>query len=333
MQLDQAAARGPGQPLRQIEQACMAASRVVSRLLDLSRGRQRGEKEIDLVHLVQEAMDFLRHTVPASIAFDLDLPGESIIVKAEPGILDEVLSNLVINARDALPQRGTIRVALRGLPEEERVRLVVEDDGPGIPPHLLSRIFESGFTTKGDRGGTGLGLAMVKRVLEEMGGEIKVRSELGRGTAFELFLPLVRGEGAALEHIPERGAPPRRGGGETVLVVDDEETVLTLLCDLLQHLGYNYLACSGAKEALGVFKARHREVDLVLVDHTMPEMSGRELAEEIKRLVPGMGVVLTSGYPPESMGRGPEDDFLAKPFDLDRVARVVAHRVRGRTSR
>lgn len=314
--------------LQQVERACLSASKMVARLLDLARERGTGKVLVELCEACRSTLAMLRHTIPAAISFSLELPETRLHVLAEPGVVEELLANLAVNARDAMPGGGELRLSVfgpaPGAGGEPRARIVVEDTGMGIAPEILPRIFDPWFTTKGGKGGSGLGLTSVKRTVEELGGAILVKSEPGKGSRFELVLPVAAEEPSAGEAGPGPEPAPPRGGGETVLVVDDEEPVLTLVCDVLQFLGYRYLAAASGEEAASVLLERRVAVDAVIADYTMPGLGGRDLAERLRAAGLRVPFILSSGYGPELLGGGPEDAFLSKPFKVEDVARALA---------
>jgi CheY-like chemotaxis protein len=257
-------------------------------------------------------------------------------VKADPGQLEQVLLNLVVNARDAMPRGGRIVVetsealvtsaeaqAHVGARAGPHVVLSVSDEGIGIPPELLPRIFEPFFTTKEEGKGTGLGLATVFGIVAQAGGHIRVSSEPGKGTRFVVYLPRASESPSRRMSTSVLKVP---GGSETVLVVDDQDAVRTLATRVLQFNGYVVLAAGSAEEALEL-AAKSERVDLLLTDALMPGLSGPELAHRLREKRPGIRVLLMSGYAdPKVVSAGQQEGsaFLAKPF----TARELADRVR-----
>jgi two-component system cell cycle sensor histidine kinase/response regulator CckA len=269
---------------------------------------------------------------------------QPMTVHADPSQLQQVLLNLAINARDAMPEGGTLVLEVNSatlggdevnmqppLPAGTYARLLVSDTGEGMSPETAARVFEPFFTTKPQGKGTGLGLATVYGIVTEAGGSINVYSEPGIGTTFRVYFPAADTPAPASD--PVADAPPiARGEGETVLVVEDQPAMLKLTCRILQANGYRTLAASGPEVALRV--AAENEFDLVVTDLLMPDMSGRDLAERIEALRPGRPTLFMSGYGEELLGAQrmiPEGSaFLPKPFTeqtlLEKVRAVCTAR-------
>jgi CheY-like chemotaxis protein len=247
-------------------------------------------------------------------------------VRADPHQVEQVVMNLVVNARDAMPGGGKLLVETAdveldpahaealGVAPGPYVRLVVTDSGEGMGPEVLSRIFDPFFSTKGEAG-TGLGLATVFGVVRQSGGAISVYSEPGRGTTFKVYFPRTT-EGVQ----PSVPAPPPTTlqGSETVLVVDDSEQVRTLVREILRRQGYQVIVASSPGEALLVAEQHPAEINLLLTDVVMPKMTGRELAERLMKMRPATKVLYMSGYTENTVIHGgtldPGIAFLPKPI-------------------
>ena len=273
---------------------------------------------------------------------DLDLathPDLSIgRIKADPGQIEQVIMNLVVNAREAMPGGGqlTLETAEAKLDEDycrkrpgtrpgTYVMMAVTDTGEGMSEEVRSRVFEPFFTTRDQGKGTGLGLSTVYGIVKQSGGDIRVYSEPGRGTTFKIYLP--RHEGPA-DAMPERRAVPERlRGEETILVVEDEDTLRRLVARILKRHGYEVLAASNGGEALLICEQREGAIHLMLTDVVMPQMSGPELADRLRDVVPDMRVLFMSGYTDNAMvhqGLIDRDvQFLQKPFTAEAVAAKV----------
>jgi CheY-like chemotaxis protein len=255
-------------------------------------------------------------------------------VKADPGQIEQVLLNLIVNARDAMPKGGKLTIETRNVVHSEEyaqrhgtlagpyVMLVVSDTGCGMDAAILSRVFEPFFTTKGSGKGTGLGLATVYGIVRQSGGNIWVYSEVGRGSTFKVYLPRVDEAG---EEAVGLGSVPQ--GTELILLVEDEDQVRAILKQILEGLGYQVFAASTGAEALEISQDLDRDIMLMITDVVMPQMSGRELADRVVELRPGLRVLFMSGYTDDAIVRhGLLDDklkFIQKPFDSATVARKV----------
>ena len=258
-------------------------------------------------------------------------------------MIDQVLMNLCVNARDAMPEGGrlTVRTRRAAVEPEAAARnpearpgvfasLSVEDSGCGMDQETLRRIFEPFFTTKGVGKGTGLGLATVYGIVKQHGGWIEVMSAPGQGSRFEVFLPV---EDPAPAPVADAGAVAvARGGRETILVVEDEEPLRRLVERILRHYDYQVHTAGTGKEAMGVWRERFGRFDLLFTDMVMPDgISGRELARRLRREAPGLKVLFTSGYSSELVAGeaswGAEFNFLPKPFSPARLVAAVRNAI------
>jgi CheY-like chemotaxis protein len=306
--------------------------------LAFSRQQVLEPKVLDLNALVTAAERLLRRLIGEDVRLTTTLRPDLWPVRADPGQLDQVLLNLAVNARDAMPDGGTLIFETRnlelhpayaafqpGLRPGRYALLTVTDTGCGMSPEVQARIFEPFFTTKGLGKGTGLGLAVVHGIVEQSGGHLEVCSLPGVGTTFKIYLPAVE-EPATAASANEPCAPPA-GRGETVLLVEDEDAVRAISVLLLESLGYRVLEAASAEEALRLVGAGRYKLDLLMTDVVMPGRNGRELAEALRRQDPGLKVLFQSGYTGEAVaGHGiveAEMAFLQKPFTLDALAKKV----------
>jgi CheY-like chemotaxis protein len=280
-------------------------------------------------------------TLPESVTLRVHASRALVPIVGDVGQLEQVVMNLAVNARDAMPHGGTLRLrtanvavdaeAARerpGFVAGEYAALTVEDTGTGIAPEVLPHIFEPFFTTKGPGKGTGLGLATVYGIVKQSGGYVYVDSTPGRGSRFTVYLPRHTGE-PEVESTPTAPPPPPRGT-ESVLLVEDEASVRTATRRMLERLGYRVLEATDGAAALrraAEAEARGERIDLVLTDVVMPEQGGRALGERLAAHWPGLRVLYMSGYTDdEIIRRGlvvPGASFLEKPFTLQRLAEVV----------
>jgi CheY-like chemotaxis protein len=247
----------------------------------------------------------------------------------DPGQLSQVLMNLSVNARDAMPQGGALVLTTRNVELNEEycrlhpdanpgphVALAVSDTGSGMPPEVRARIFEPFFTTKGPGKGTGLGLAMVYGIVRQSGGHIEVTSEVGRGTRFELFFPVAEERRSGRQSRPLGDGKAR--GTETILLVEDDAAVRALSLRALRSVGYNVLVGVDGADALRVAEGYAGAIDVVVTDVVMPGLSGRELADALRQRTPGLRVLYVSGYTDDAVVHHgvlhEEVEFLAKPY-------------------
>ena len=281
----------------------------------------------------------LHRLIGEDIAVVTRLAPELGLVLADPGQLEQVLVNLAVNARDAMPHGGTLTIATTNTELGERVRgypaavapgsyvtLTVTDTGCGMSPEVQGRIFEPFYTTKPIGEGSGLGLSTVYGIVQQSGGHIGVESAPGRGTTFRIYLPRIAQEAET----PRPGAAAiteRLRGTETVLLVEDEEAVRRLARRVLERQGYTVLEARNGRDAVALVATHERPIDLVLTDMVMPEMSARALVEELAAARPTLRVLYMSGYTDdEILRRGlldPDTSLLSKPFTADALAEAV----------
>jgi PAS domain S-box-containing protein len=327
----------------EIQSAADRAAAFTRQLLAFSR-RQLLQPEVLQLNTVIAGMDMMvRRLVGEDVVLLTKLHPELPRISADPSQLQQVLLNLAVNARDAMPRGGTLLIET-GLVELDEhyprqhptakpglhVVLAVTDTGCGMDSATRSRIFEPFFTTKEPGKGTGLGLSTVYGIVKQTGGHIWVYSEPGRGTTFKLYFPPHFGAVKASE--PERAVAPLNGSGATILLVEDERPVRSTVRRLLERHGYTVLEAANGQDALGLVTARRSEIDLVLSDMVMPGMGGMELADRIRALSAGIPVILMTGYTEEAITRAgdrPHDEqIIEKPFTqsamLEKVTSALA---------
>jgi PAS domain S-box-containing protein len=324
--------------LDQIRLAAERAAALTRQLLMFSRKQVMQTRELDLNDVVATLVKMIQRIIGEDIQLQLRLDPDPLPVRADPGMLDQVLMNLVVNARDAMPGGGQLtlatdrRVVPSGsgptppdLPPGTYAVLRVRDTGVGIPEEHLSRIFEPFFTTKEPGKGTGLGLATVFGVAKQHGGTVTVSSEVGRGSTFEVWLPLLE---KAIQPGAGPAVAPPPGGSETILLVEDDEPVRSLTRDVLESAGYRVLVARDGLEALALWQAKHEPVHLLFTDLVMPGgLGGRELAQKLRQQDPGLRVVFCTGYSAELAGRdlelGPGQALLEKPANPLEILQTV----------
>jgi CheY-like chemotaxis protein len=289
--------------------------------------------------IVGNMTDLLGRLLGEDVSLQLDYYPSPAIVEADVGMMEQVLLNLAVNARDAMPKGGklSVRISIVDLNEahvqchpEARVGRFVcvskADTGCGIPPENLQRIFEPFFTTKEVGKGTGLGLATVYGIVKQHRGWIEVESTVGKGTTFRIYIPYVGSAQAETEKPATQVAI--RGGTETILLVEDERSVRELVTRILQKYGYKILPAGNGIEALETWNQHKNEISMLFTDLVMPDnMNGRELAEKLWADRPGLKVIFTSGYSTDIVGKDfklePELNYLQKPYQPQVLALAV----------
>ncbi|MBI3455341.1 MAG: GAF domain-containing protein [Candidatus Rokubacteria bacterium] len=313
------------------------AAALTRQLLALSRRQLRQPKILDLNAVVTETGKMLESLIGEDIELVTASDGALGSVRADPGQIEQVIMNLAVNARDAMPHGGTLRIETANVELDEAyarhqvgirpgayVRLEVRDTGVGISDEIRSRIFEPFFTTKAPGKGTGLGLATVYAIVQQSAGHIEVESAPRQGAAFRIYLPRIE---TAVESTDAAAPAGPRRGTETVLLVEDEEDVRALARDILVGHGYTVMEAAKGDEALLISQQREGPIHLLLTDVVMPQMNGRELADGLAPARPEMKVLYMSGYADEVIGHcgvlEPGIAFLAKPFTADALASKV----------
>lgn len=328
--------------LQAISQAADRAAHLTRQLLTFSRNQATQPKVLDLNRVLEQTSDVLDRTLGEDIQLDLRLQEKLPPVYADGGMLEQVLFNLAVNARDAMPGGGVLRVETGSLTVDaayadhhaearqgEFIRIRVADTGQGMDATTKSRLFEPFFTTKEAGKGTGLGLSTVYGIIKQHRGWITVESELDRGTVFEIYLPVSKSE-VSSEFKPPSGAEAEKvlGGDETILMVEDEPALRGLVRHILQSYGYHVLEATSGREALQVWEKHRDQIDLVLTDLVMPEgISGWKLAQLLQEQDPSVRILFTSGHSRGTAGQQehlqPGVNFLPKPYMPPTLARMV----------
>ena len=309
------------------------AAALIERLQTFSHPQPAQPQVLRLGPLVASILKLLTPSLGETIRVESELPADLWPVKVDPGQLEQVLVNLLVNARDAMPAGGEIRIRAGNLPAEhsgaDHVELAVSDTGCGIPPELHDRIFEPLLTTKDRQGHSGLGLAIVYSILRQHGGRVDVESEVGRGSTFHLLLPRSHEPltGEAAELAGASSGNPHPGGSEHLLLVDDNPDFRESTRGLLQALGYQVTTAGNGEEALAACTAAGHRFDLVLTDVVMPGLGGPELVEQIRRQRPEVRAIYISGHSEQILDRhGVERGAVQLPKNLlsaDLLARTV----------
>lgn len=320
--------------LRTILQSAERAANLTTQMLTFSRRREPKVEPVAINQIVEESLRMLRHMIPTTIDIQARLAPDLWTVEADTTQIQQVLVNLCVNARDAMPGGGVLRLetANHVVPQPQGqyqgtvapgryVLITVSDTGIGMTPEVQERIFEPFFTTKGVGEGTGLGLAVVYGIVCSHHGWINVQSQPGQGSVFQIYLPASEKEALNQQCVTESVA----GGHGTILVVDDEPVVLKLACDILAHYGYHTLTAHDGEEAIRVFQERMSEIDLVLLDLTMPKLNGLECARRLRALNSAIPIIASSGYSIYTREKldGEVAAFVPKPYYPRELARTV----------
>jgi len=319
--------------------AATRASSLTRQLLLFSRKQLMQTKVLDLNAVLANMVKMLQRLLGEDIALEMRCATGSLAIEADAGMIEQIIMNLAVNSRDAMPKGGQLLIGTTAFeadgafvqqhPESRSgsfISLSVTDTGCGMDAQSQSRIFEPFFTTKEVGKGTGLGLATVYGIAKQHQGWIELESQQGVGTTFRVFLPH---SSKPLESSSEQRAAPAvtRGRKETILVVEDEPVLRELARMILQEYDYQVLEAGTGKEALGVWDEHQGKVDLLLTDMVMPEgMTGRELADQLKNRKPGLKIIYTSGYSAEIMGANLDNRhvrFLQKPYPPPQLAQAI----------
>jgi signal transduction histidine kinase len=324
--------------LEEIKKAGDRAASLTRQLLAFSRKQVLQPEILNLDSVVAEMEKMLRRVIGENIDLRAVLEPELGNVKADPGQIEQIILNLVVNARDSMPGGGKVTIETDNVYLDEEyannhvgarpghyVMLAVSDTGTGMDEETQARIFEPFFTTKELGKGTGLGLSTIYGIVKQSGGNIWVYSEVGRGTTFKIYLPRVDAEAQQYKHIS--ATEEALSGTETILLVEDEQMVLKLARQILATQGYRVLEAKNGEAALRMCAHDQGPIDLLLTDVIMPEMSGPELAERLHRLRPELRVLFMSGYTDDAIvHHGVLEEganFIQKPFAPDVLARKV----------
>jgi two-component system cell cycle sensor histidine kinase/response regulator CckA len=337
-----AATRG----LQDAERAAERAAELIRQMLRFSRKSPSTLRPVNANECIEQVLRLLAPSLDPRIKVDLDLAEDPWLAQADGGQLEQVLMNLIVNARDAIPGQGVIRVSSTntirpkkaggadgGAGRGEFVGIAVTDTGTGMEAATQSRVFEPFFTTKEVGKGTGLGLAMVYAIVKNHRGWVEVSSRPGEGSEFRIFLPRTEQPAEAKVATAE---PRLRAGVETILLVDDDISVRGLARQILEGNGYPVIEAGDGQEAVEVFRSRRGEIRVVILDLIMPRQSGWEAFDEIHNMDPDLPVIMSSGFsgkggPPEARQRGVRA-FLAKPYKAKDLLSVVQEVLDGQYS-
>ncbi|MEP6903329.1 MAG: PAS domain S-box protein [Actinomycetota bacterium] len=325
--------------IEQIKKAGERSAELTRQLLAFSRQQILQPKVLDINKVISDTIIMLQRLIGEDIQLVAALSPDIGKIEADPGQLSQVLMNLVVNSRDAMPQGGSIVIETENIVLDEQyarrhtsvkagnyVLLAVSDTGTGMDQETKQHIFEPFFTTKAIGKGTGLGLSTVYGIVKQSGGNIWVYSEAGNGTTFKIYLPQIEETGKFMEQQTVDSSDFQRGA-ETILLVEDEEIVRKLTCEVLESCGYTVIEAQNGIEALFVCEKHGGKIELLMTDVVMPQMGGRELAEKLTQAYPQMRVLFTSGYTDDAIVRhgiiAAGANFIQKPFTFDALARKI----------
>jgi CheY-like chemotaxis protein len=328
--------------LTALEKSAERGAGLVRQILGFAHGVSGVPQLVQVKHIIRDLSNVIRETFPKAIRFEEQIAGDLWTIRANPTQIHQILLNLCVNARDAMPQGGILRLLAENVTLDELGALAVdgarpgawlvlqvEDTGTGIPPDALAHIWEPFFTTKEAGKGTGLGLSTVRGIVESHNGFVTLRTEPGRGTTFRIHLPAT--ESGSAGHGADSAHPfVSRGNGELILVVDDEANVRDITATILARHGYRVLSAGDGTEAVALFAPRSNEIRLVITDVNMPHLDGAAFANVVRRINPETKILAVSGMETGAGGKGRPhpfaSEFLLKPFKIEALLMTV-HRL------
>jgi len=337
-------AEARGKMLDMMEKSCNRGSEIIRQILTFARGAEGEQVVIEIRHLVKELLSMARETFPPDIEIESDIPGDLWNIIADATQIHQILLNLAVNARDAMPHGGVLTIKAENIELKKKkenfnltlqpgrhVKITVEDTGIGIPRENLDVVFEPFFTTKEAGKGTGLGLPTVLGIVRSHRGLLEVKSEEGKGTSVFVYLPSSSGD-EKMDRTEEKREV--RGHGETILVVDDEDAVLQITRAILEDAGYRFLGARDGAEGVALYVQHQKEISLVLTDVIMPVMHGAAMVASLKRINPRVKIIGSSGYT-EHSGVERVDELkelgvktiLKKPYTANIVLDAIASEI------
>ena len=323
--------------LQTLETSARRGSDIVGQILAFARGVEGERTLLQLRHIIEDTISIIKETFPKSISIRQEIPENIWPIFSDATQLNQMMMNLCVNARDAMPHGGTIRIVAENKIIDEQyaqmhieakpgnyLMISIEDTGTGMPPDVVNRIFEPFFTTKERGRGTGLGLSTVHTIVKNHNGFINVYSEVGKGTAFRVYLPAEMGETSTLKSQEQELLA---GNGELILVVDDEASICAITKQTLETFGYRVATASDGTEALAIYASQGKDIALVLTDVMMPVMDGPRTIRALQKLNPAVKIIVSSGF--GANGTSQENDkyaadvFLSKPYNAETLLKTV----------
>ena len=312
---------------------------LIKQVLTFARGLEGERIPVQVKHVVKDLVGVLQETLPKSISLKYDIPASPWLIAADPTQIHQVLMNVSLNARDAMPDGGSLRICVENIrideayarmnPEAEPggyVQMTIEDTGTGMSDDTVKRIFDPFFTSKALGHGTGLGLSTALTIVKSHGGFINVYSELGRGTRFSINLPAMEDQVETM--VPEAASEYPRGSGELILLVDDEENILRITAATLEMFGYRSISGVTGTEGLAAFKERRDDIDLIVTDMSMPDMDGPAMIRAIRELDPDVKIIGMSGLMNAEQTAELQNldvtSFLTKPFTAEKLLVAIS---------
>jgi PAS domain S-box-containing protein len=321
----------------EILNAARRAAQLTRQLLAFGRQQVMQPKVVDLNTVVIGVEKLLRRLIGADIELKIECGAEAPFVRVDPGQIEQVMMNLAVNSRDAMPRGGSLTISTFAPAGASQVVLSVTDTGTGMDAETAARVFEPFFTTKEPGKGTGLGLAMSYGIVTQSGGDIQLKTQAGQGTTFDIYLPRVDALPDIEEEEPEPSNLLELKRRETIVVLEDEPSLRALMRQVLTSDGHTVLETGDPEEALALFAKNAKEIALLVTDIVLPKLSGIQVAERAIRLCPDVRIIYTSGYPGKehipSFLRPNGTDFFEKPFTADAFLRKVRAVLGGNGSR
>ena len=318
-----------------IEKSAARATEIANKMLTFTRSQEHYKEWTDLNEIIRNTLDLVRSSLPSHVTLEVDLAPDLYALYADKTQMEQILVNLILNARDAMPDGGTIAIHTENEVIGERyqhthlepgkyVKMTVSDTGSGIPPEIISKIFDPFFTTKEVGKGTGLGLSMVYGIVQNHKGYVFVESQVNEGTRFTIYLPA---SGKSTKTVGRRDeVEPMAENGRTILVVDDEQNVREVLGDILRFLGHRVLLADSGHAALAIYQEHGKAIDYIILDMRMPKMDGRATLQQLRLTNPHVKVIATSGFDASNEKTYKEMGivgFLKKPYNIARVSRML----------
>jgi two-component system, cell cycle sensor histidine kinase and response regulator CckA len=316
--------------------AALRARELTGQLLAFGRRQPLRQRQVNVPELLRNTVRLLQRLLPESVEVELEIRTEDVNVLGDASQLEQVLVNLCVNARDAMPDGGSLTIGCFPVPARSTtgndIAITVTDTGFGIPDDLQARVFDPFFTTKGS--GTGLGLSTAYGIVTQHGGTLSLVSDGKRGATFTVCLPVDLDDAPVPSNTPKARAA--RGNGETILVAEDERPVRTILSRILRRAGYAVLEARDGQQAVDTFRENQGRISLIILDAVMPNKSGGDALTEIRKLRPGIPAVMSSGYSDilaSNKELAPGTAFLGKPYEPDDLLRTVREQLDAATSR